>query len=100
LPTANAKQWGSLNFNTGFNAERIRECLPAAHAATTAAIIATVPPQDMYGTETSVLLPLLAGMTVHTARPLFPADVAAALAQGPGPRGLVTTPGHLAPPLG
>ena len=95
VPTAHAKQWGSLHFNTGFNAERIRECLPAAYPATAAAIIATVPPQHMYGTETSVLLPLLAGMTVHGARPLFAADVAAALAQVPGPRVLVTTPVHL-----
>jgi acyl-coenzyme A synthetase/AMP-(fatty) acid ligase len=95
MPTAHAKQWGSLHFNTRFNAERIRECLPASNPATPAAIIATVPPQHMYGTETSVLLPLLAGMTVHAARPLFPADLAAALAQVPGPRVLVTTPVHL-----
>jgi acyl-coenzyme A synthetase/AMP-(fatty) acid ligase len=95
VPTAHAKQWGSLHFNTGFNAERIRECLPAAHAAAPVAIIATVPPQHMYGTETSVLLPLLARMTVHAARPLFPADVATALAQVPEPRVLVTTPVHL-----
>jgi acyl-coenzyme A synthetase/AMP-(fatty) acid ligase len=95
VPTAHAKQWGSLHFNTRFNAERIRECLPASNPATPAAIIATVPPQHMYGTETSVLLPLLAGMTVHAARPLFPADLAEALAQVPGPRVLVTTPVHL-----
>jgi acyl-coenzyme A synthetase/AMP-(fatty) acid ligase len=95
VPTAHAKQWGSLHFNTRFNAERIRECLPASNAVSPAAIIATVPPQHMYGTETSVLLPLLAGMTVHAARPLFAADLAAALAQVPGPRVLVTTPVHL-----
>jgi acyl-coenzyme A synthetase/AMP-(fatty) acid ligase len=95
VPTAHAKQWGSLHFNTRFNAERIRECLPGSNPATPAAIIATVPPQHMYGTETSVLLPLLAGMSVHAARPLFPADLAAALAQVPAPRVLVTTPVHL-----
>jgi acyl-coenzyme A synthetase/AMP-(fatty) acid ligase len=32
---------------------------------------------------------------VHAARPLFPADVAVALAEVPGPRVLVTTPVHL-----
>ena len=95
VPTGHAKRWGSLHFNTRFNAERIRECLPAASPAPPAAIIATVPPQHMYGTETSVLLPLLAGMTVHAARPLFPADVARALAEVPAPRVLVTTPVHL-----
>jgi acyl-coenzyme A synthetase/AMP-(fatty) acid ligase len=94
-PTAHAKRWGSLHFNTRFNAERIRECIGAAGSATTPTVIATVPPQHMYGTETSVLLPLLARIAVHAARPLFPGDVAGALAQVPQPRVLVTTPVHL-----
>jgi acyl-coenzyme A synthetase/AMP-(fatty) acid ligase len=42
-----------------------------------------------------VLLPLLAGMAVHAGRPLFPQDVAVALAEVPEPRVLVTTPVHL-----
>jgi acyl-coenzyme A synthetase/AMP-(fatty) acid ligase len=92
-PTSHAKSWGSLHYNTRFNAERIRECLSPAAAA--ANIVATVPPQHMYGTETSVLLPLLAGMAVHGGRPLFPGDVAVALAEVPAPRVLVTTPVHL-----
>ncbi len=82
-PTSHAKRWGSLHFNTRFNAERIRECLGIDQAAAPTNIIATVPPQHMYGTETSVLLPLLAGMAVHGARPLFPGDVAVALAEAP-----------------
>jgi acyl-coenzyme A synthetase/AMP-(fatty) acid ligase len=92
-PTSHAKRWGSLHYNTRFNAERLRECLGAAAAA--ANIVATVPPQHMYGTETSVLLPLLAGMAVHGGRPLFPGDVAVALTEVPAPRVLVTTPVHL-----
>ena len=94
-PTGHAKRWGSLHFNTRFNAERIRECLGVSKVATAASLVATVPPQHMYGTETSVLLPLLAGMAVHGGRPLFPGDVAVALAQVPAPRVLVTTPVHL-----
>jgi acyl-coenzyme A synthetase/AMP-(fatty) acid ligase len=94
-PTAHAKRWGSLQFNTRFNAERIRECLGPSRLTARPSIIATVPPQHMYGTETSVLLPLLAGMAVHAARPLFPGDVAEALAEVPEPRILVTTPVHL-----
>jgi acyl-coenzyme A synthetase/AMP-(fatty) acid ligase len=93
-PTAHAKRWGSLHFNTRFNAERIRECIAAGRAAAPT-VIATVPAQHMYGTETSVLLPLLARFAVHSARPLFPGDVAEALAQVPEPRVLVTTPVHL-----
>jgi acyl-coenzyme A synthetase/AMP-(fatty) acid ligase len=94
-PTAHAKRWGSLHFNTRFNAERIRECIGAGGGSAVPTVIATVPPQHMYGTETSVLLPLLAGIAVHAARPLFPGDVAGALAQVPEPRVLVTTPVHL-----
>jgi len=94
-PTGHAKRWGSLHVNTRFNAERIRECLGPAQAAAQPAILATVPPQHMYGTETSVLLPLLARMAVHSGRPLFPSDVAVALAGLPQPRILVTTPVHL-----
>ena len=93
-PTSHAKRWGSLHFNTRFNAERIRECLGIA-AGAAANIFATAPPQHMYGTETSVLLPLLANMAVHGARPLFPGDVAQALREIPAPRVLVTTPVHL-----
>ena len=76
-PTAHAKRWGSLHCNTRYNAERIRECLGPQGAGGQPGIVATVPPQHMYGTETSVLLPLLAGMAVHVERPLFPGDVAA-----------------------
>jgi acyl-coenzyme A synthetase/AMP-(fatty) acid ligase len=49
----------------------------------------------MYGMEMSVLLPLLGEVGVHAGRPFFPADVAAALAEMPAPRVLVTTPVHL-----
>ena len=58
-------------------------------------IVATVPPQHMYGLELSILLPLLGPFAVHGGRPFFPADVAAALAEVPAPRMLVTTPIHL-----
>jgi acyl-coenzyme A synthetase/AMP-(fatty) acid ligase len=58
-------------------------------------VVTTVPPQHMYGMEMSVLLPLLGEVGVHAGRPFFPADVAAALADMPAPRVLVTTPVHL-----
>jgi acyl-coenzyme A synthetase/AMP-(fatty) acid ligase len=58
-------------------------------------VIGTVPAHHMYGIELTVLLPLFAGMSVHAERPLFPADVAAALAQPARPRLLVSTPLHL-----
>jgi acyl-coenzyme A synthetase/AMP-(fatty) acid ligase len=45
--------------------------------------------------ELSVLLPLLGGMGIQGGRPLYPADIAAALADVAGPRILVSTPVHL-----
>lgn len=58
-------------------------------------IVATVPPQHMYGLEVSILVPIVTGVSVHAARPFFPADIAHTLAQA-GPRPvLVTTPVHL-----
>ena len=58
-------------------------------------VVATVPPQHMYGFETTVTLILLSASAVSDGRPLFPADVAAELASVPPPRVLVTTPAHL-----
>ncbi len=58
-------------------------------------LVATVPPQHMYGLETSVLLPLVCGITVHMRRPFFPDDIRCALAEVPAPRVLVSTPVHL-----
>ncbi|MBK8510168.1 MAG: acyl-CoA synthetase [Candidatus Competibacteraceae bacterium] len=59
------------------------------------AIVATVPPQHMYGLETSIMAPLASGARVHGGRPFFPEDIRAALAAVPAPRVLVTTPVHL-----
>ena len=64
------------------------------------AILATVPPQHMYGFETSVLLALACGHALCAERPFYPADIAGALAQLPRPRALVTTPVHLRALLG
>jgi acyl-coenzyme A synthetase/AMP-(fatty) acid ligase len=94
-PTSHGRRWGHFLTSTRLTAARIRECLTARYGSARPWIVATVPPQHMYGTETSILLPLLADMAVHSARPLLPADVAAALAELPEPRILVTAPVHL-----
>jgi acyl-coenzyme A synthetase/AMP-(fatty) acid ligase len=91
-PKPHAKTWASFRASTAANARGLREFLPGS---TTAHVVATVPPQHMYGIEMSVLLPLLAPFAVHDGHPLFPADVAAALARVDAPRVLVTTPVHL-----
>jgi acyl-coenzyme A synthetase/AMP-(fatty) acid ligase len=60
-----------------------------------AVVVATVPPQHMYGLESSVMLPLRGGLALHAGRPFYPADIRAALEAVTGERVLVTTPVHL-----
>lgn len=59
-------------------------------------IVATVPPQHMYGLETSIFYPLIAGCSVHTSRPMLPTEIQRALIEvKTAKRLLVTTPIHL-----
>ena len=88
VPVPHAKRWGSLVRNVQAEAERLG--IGAAHA-----ILGTVPPQHMYGLESTVLMPLQSGAALHAGRPFYPADICAALANLPRPRILVTTPYHL-----
>ncbi|MEN5118495.1 AMP-binding protein [Luteimonas sp. TWI662] len=90
VPTANAKTWGSFYASTKQNLAALADLHDA-----TLPVVATVPPQHMYGMEMSVLLPLLGDVAVHGARPFFPEDIAAALRDAPAPALLVTTPVHL-----
>ncbi len=93
-PQSYPKDWRTVNGSSACNSRAIRSALGVADDAPVW-ILATVPPQHTYGMEFSVLLPLIAGMAVHAARPLFPADIARALAELPSPRVLVSTPVHL-----
>ncbi len=88
------KHWRALAASARLNSGAIRAALGVAHDAPIS-VIGTVPAHHMYGIELTVLLPLFAGMSVHADRPLFPADVAAVLAQPARPRLLVSTPLHL-----
>ena len=58
-------------------------------------IVATVPPQHMYGLETSIMLPLQYNVALHGGHPFFPEDIREALESVPKNRILVTTPIHL-----
>lgn len=58
-------------------------------------MLATVPPQHSWGLETSILLPLISPLAIAAQTPLFPEDVAQALAELPQPRVLVSSPIHL-----
>jgi acyl-coenzyme A synthetase/AMP-(fatty) acid ligase len=58
-------------------------------------VLATVPPQHMYGFETTIMLPLHAALACHAGEAFFPSDVLDALDGLPERRLLVTTPLHL-----
>jgi acyl-coenzyme A synthetase/AMP-(fatty) acid ligase len=88
VPTPHVKRWGSLVRSVRAEAERLG--IGAAHA-----ILGTVPPQHMYGLESTVLMPLQSGAALHAGHPFYPADICATLASLPRPRVLVTTPYHL-----
>lgn len=96
-PQPNPKTWGSFSASSRRNIALLEALLDRAGAArdAVAQIVATVPPQHMYGMETTVLLPLLGRFAVHAGRPFFPAEVAEALSEAEAPRLLVTTPVHL-----
>lgn len=89
-PKANAKTWRQFHASTGGNLRMYREQVGERFG-----VVATVPPQHMYGLEMSVLLPLFGGVAVHAGRPFFPLDVARALSEISAPRVLITTPVHL-----
>ncbi|SEM48643.1 Acyl-coenzyme A synthetase/AMP-(fatty) acid ligase [Luteibacter sp. UNCMF331Sha3.1] len=89
-PKPNVKTWGSFVASNAGNADMLDRAIGGSFD-----VVATVPPQHMYGMEMSVLMPLLSAVSVHAGRPFFPADVATALGSMPEPRVLVTTPVHL-----
>lgn len=89
-PKPNTKTWASLVIGTELAAERFFAGLTGQPQ-----ILATVPPQHMYGLETTVLHALLSGALMHSGRPLFPQDVRSSLAALTAPRVLITTPIHL-----
>ena len=91
-PAAHPKTWAGFHTSSAQNLAALRHLWADAGRAH---LVATVPPQHMYGLELSVLLPLLGEVAVHAGRPFFPHDIVRALHEAPAPRVLVTTPVHL-----
>lgn len=87
-PVPHAKTWGKLVRN-------VRGAQAALGLDGAVSIVGTVPPQHMFGLESTVLLCMLGGCPLWSGRPFYPADIVAALAEMPEPRMLVTTPFHL-----
>jgi acyl-coenzyme A synthetase/AMP-(fatty) acid ligase len=89
-PTAHIKPWGALVSAAAAAAERFG----LAEGPVTN-LVATVPPQHMYGFETTMMLPLQAAVAIHSGATFFPSDVRDALESVPERRILITTPLHL-----
>ena len=87
-PQPNFKHWGPLVAD--IRAEIVRLGIAPGHT-----ILGTVPPQHMFGFESTVLLPLLSGAALTSRRLYYPADIDAALSRARAPRVLFTTPFHL-----
>lgn len=89
-PKANLKYWGGLIDSAKRVASRLNINKFNQHS-----LVATVPPQHMYGFETTIILPLVAGVCVYNSRPFFPEDIRLTLKAMHSPVILVTTPIHL-----
>ncbi|MDT8453169.1 MAG: AMP-binding protein [Gammaproteobacteria bacterium] len=90
VPIAHRKTWGQLvsgaqQVYTRFGFDRI----PGP------GIVATVPPQHMFGFEMSIVLPLVYGVFIHHDQPFYPLDIQRTINEVPAPCILVTTPTHL-----
>jgi len=89
-PVPHNKSWGGLVRSALAEIERLR-----IGRYPSMGILGTVPPQHMYGLESTVLMAMQAGGVLHAGRPFYIVDILAELEALPRPRMLVTTPIHL-----
>ncbi len=89
MPVPHRKTWGKLVLDARAEARQL------GTDTQNFSLVGTVPPQHMYGFESTVLLALHGHCSICSGRPFYPADIADALARTPRPRLLVTTPFHL-----
>ena len=90
MPMPHPKTWGGLVRNVRTQAEQLGLKSGVSHA-----VVGTVPPQHMYGFESTVLLPLQSANALCSAQPFYPADICETLDMVTMPRLLVSTPLHL-----
>jgi acyl-coenzyme A synthetase/AMP-(fatty) acid ligase len=89
-PQPHPKTWGALVGSVQAEAAHLG-LLPDSHCT----LVGTVPPQHMYGFESTVLMAWHSGNAFSHAQPFYPADICQALASVPTPRMLVSSPVHL-----
>ncbi|CAN0623527.1 AMP-dependent synthetase and ligase [Burkholderia multivorans] len=91
-PVPHRKTWGFLVESVRASAARLGLVGAGVRPCT---LVGTVPPQHMYGFESTVLLALIGGLAFSNRQPFYPVDIRAELDAVPQPRVLVTSPIHL-----
>lgn len=89
-PKPNLKRWRTLRCGSLNNAEMMFNDLPLP-----VTVLSTVPPQHMWGLETTILMPMFSRVAISGRSPFYPLEICEALQALPGPRVLVSTPVHL-----
>jgi acyl-coenzyme A synthetase/AMP-(fatty) acid ligase len=89
-PKRYLRTWGALLHETRVAGRRL-----GLAAGQGGYVVATVPPQHMYGFVYSVMLPIQFGYVLEAERPFYPDDIRRVLASHAHPGILVTTPVHI-----
>jgi acyl-coenzyme A synthetase/AMP-(fatty) acid ligase len=90
VPKPNEKFWNTLTEGARANKQLL---LGAEHEHLN--IVATVPPQHMWGLETTILMPLVTKVAISDCTPFYPGDIVDAIDNLPDPVALVSSPIHL-----
>lgn len=90
VPQPHQKSWGALVSSVQAEACRLGLLSDTGHT-----LVGTVPPQHMYGFESTVLMAWQSGNALSHTQPFYPADICQALVAVPAPRALVSSPVHL-----
>jgi acyl-coenzyme A synthetase/AMP-(fatty) acid ligase len=94
-PLPHKKTWGALVRNVQAEAALCRLNDGRHHA-----VIGTVPPQHMYGFESTVLMVMQSANALVAGPAFYPADICSAIASVPRPRVVVSTPVHMRAVIG
>lgn len=88
-PKPNPRSWGQLKSAALLAIDRFNL------TSDPQLLVSTVPPQHMYGLETSFLWPLFSSSYLHNGQPFFPEDIRQLIKSAPQPCMLISTPAHL-----
>lgn len=90
IPVPHRKTWGALVRNVQSEAQ-----LCGMNDGRHHAVIGTVPPQHMYGFESTVLVVMQSANALVAGSSFYPADICSLIRSVPRPRTLVSTPVHM-----